>query len=212
MVIDPASGAVLFEHPFRSRTYESVLGASPVVVGPRIILTASYNTGTACILATPDGSFEEAWSTRRLGLQFSNPIVHDGLVYAIDGRSDRLGAVVCLDPATGEERSRTDLAWDERTVYDGEEKQIPMSVGEGSLLAIDGRLLCLGDNGHLLWLEPAADGVRVVDRTWLFRANESWTRPVVSHGLLYVRQNKRERFGVDRSGPRLLCFDLRGGG
>ena len=45
-------------------------------------------------------------------------------------------------------------------------------------------------------------------RAWLFRADESWTPPVVSRGLLYVRQNERERFGD--APPRLLCYDLRG--
>ncbi|MCP3914084.1 MAG: hypothetical protein GY711_00835 [bacterium] len=43
----------------------------------------------------------------------------------------------------------------------------------------------------------------------LFRANQSWTPPVVSGGLVYVRQTKRERFG--EAPPRLLCYDLRAG-
>ena len=72
----------------------------------------------------------------------------------------------------------------------------------------DGSFLCLGDNGHLLELEPSAEGAVIRSRTWLFRANECWTPLVLSNGLLYACQNVRERFGEAK--PRLLCYDLRG--
>ena len=39
---------------------------------------------------------------------------------------------------------------------------------------------------------------------------ESWTPVGLSRGLLYVCQNKLERYGEKRKGSRLLCFDLRG--
>ena len=42
----------------------------------------------------------------------------------------------------------------------------------------------------------------------LFYALNTWSMPVVSRGLLYVRQHERS---LDRkSGPALLCYDLRG--
>ncbi|MHC5003281.1 MAG: outer membrane protein assembly factor BamB family protein, partial [Planctomycetota bacterium] len=209
MVIDPTSGAVEFTYPFRSRTYESVLGASPVIADDCVYITASYNVGSAGLVFAKEGGWRELWRTRRLGLQFSNPIVDGGHVYMIDGRSDRLGAMVCVDPRTGEELSRTDLAWEESVVYKGEPKTLPFSVGEGSILHADGDFLCLGDNGHLLWIRATPQGAQVMARASLFRANESWTRPVVSRGLLYVCQNTRERFGSDPAPTRLLCFDLR---
>jgi outer membrane protein assembly factor BamB len=210
LVMDPADGALAFEYPFRSRTYESVNGATPIVGADRIFVTASYNTGTAAIAAAADGGFTELWKTRSLGLQFSNPIYVDGHLYAIDGRSDRAGELVCIDPGSGNELSRTDLTWDETVFYRGADKSLPQSVGEGSLLYADGHGLCLGDNGHLLWLELGPAGTKVVARASLFRANESWTPPALSRGLLYVCQNNRERFGRTPAPARLLCFDLRG--
>lgn len=210
MVMDPADGALDFTYPFRSRTYESAAGASPLVVGNRVFLTASYNTGSAILELDRDGGFEERWRTRSLGVQFSNPVELGGRVWVVDGTSDRAGAVVSIDPATGKELSRTDLSWDEQVVYRGARRSVSFSVGEGSLLVVEERLLCLGDNGHLLWLEPTPRGVDVVARASLFRANESWSPPVLSRGLLYVCQNQREGFGTDPQPPRLLCFDLRG--
>jgi outer membrane protein assembly factor BamB len=208
VVLDPASGEQAFQYLFRSRTYESVNGASPVLAGERVFITASYGTGSACLAAREDGGFEELWTDRHLGLQFSTPVVEDGVLYAIDGVADRAGALVALDLESGKELSRTDLVWDEELEHGGERREVPFTAGEGSLLAADGKLLCLGDNGHLLWLEAKPTGASVLARAWLFRANESWTPPVVHRGLLYVRQTKAERFGS--APPRLLCYDLRG--
>ena len=59
----------------------------------------------------------------------------------------------------------------------------------------------------LLSLDVTPEGVKVVARSWLFRANQSWTPLALSRGLLYVCQNRPERFG-DKA-PRLLCYDLR---
>ena len=82
-----------------------------------------------------------------------------------------------------------------------------VSTYRGSLLAVDGNYLCMGELGHLLWLDLTPSGYRQIARTWLFAARESWTLPVLSHGLLYVCQNSREAGrGKD---TRLLCYDMR---
>jgi hypothetical protein len=50
-------------------------------------------------------------------------------------------------------------------------------------------------------------GYQQVSRAWLFAARESWALPVLSRGLLYVVQNTRDM--LQRTNPRLLCYDLR---
>ena len=82
--------------------------------------------------------------------------------------------------------------------------------GGGSLLHVEDKILCLGDQGHLLWIDASPKGAKVLARAWLFGANQTWTPPVVSRGLLYVRQTRPERFGD--AGRRLLCYDLRAEG
>ena len=47
----------------------------------------------------------------------------------------------------------------------------------------------------------------MVARTWLFAAQESWTLPVLSRGLLYVTQHTRDL--INGAPPRLLCYDFR---
>ncbi len=207
LVLDPADGTLVFEYPFRSKVVESVTGSSPVIAGNSVFLSSSYGVGSACLAAREDGGFEELWTNRHIGLQFQTAIHERGYLWAIDGVADRAGAFVCLDPATGKELGRTDLVLEETFEHEGEEKTIQFTVGEGSLLHAEGRFLCLGDNGHLLWLEATPERATIRARAWLFRANQSWTPPVVSRGLLYVRQTGAERFGD--APARLLCYDLR---
>jgi outer membrane protein assembly factor BamB len=210
LVLDPQTGVVASEFPFRSRTYESVLGATPVVAGNRVFLTAAYNTGSVALDLDPEGGCERAWTNKRFGIEFATPIYQGGHLYVVDGKSDRAGAVVCLDPDTGHELSRTDIDWAEKVIYQGRATEVSLSIGNGSLLHAGGRFLCLGDNGHLLHLECGPKGAKVLARVSLFHASQSWTPLVLSRGLLYACQNNPERFGAVKHPPRLLCYDLRG--
>ena len=42
LVLDPATGAIEHEYPFRSRTYESVIGASPLLGKDWVYLSSAY--------------------------------------------------------------------------------------------------------------------------------------------------------------------------
>ena len=90
----------------------------------------------------------------------------------------------------------------------GARQQQTLSTYRGLLLAADGQFLCLGEMGHLLWMNLSPNGYKEIARAWLFPARESWAVPVLSRGLLYVVQNTRDC--VPGSPPRLLCYDLRG--
>ena len=81
------------------------------------------------------------------------------------------------------------------------------SVGLGSLLAIDNEFLILGEYGHLVRAELSPRGYRELQRCRLFSAGETWCAPVLSHGLLYVSQNRPD--AITGKPPRLLCYDLR---
>jgi hypothetical protein len=85
-----------------------------------------------------------------------------------------------------------------------------MTIGtyRAQLMPVDGRCLCLGEFGHLLWVDLNPKAYRELDRAWLFAAGETWTPPVLSRGLLYVCQNTPDRAGG--KGPRIVCYDLRG--
>jgi hypothetical protein len=207
MCIDAATGRVDFAFPWRSRTYESVNASCPVVFGNKVLISASYRTGSALVEVLPDFKRRTVWTTQALGLHFSTAIYRDGYLYAFDGRNEPDASLVCLDAATGKVAWREVPEWTEVLGSGAESRREVVGPYRGSLLAVDGQFLALGELGHLMWLELTPKGYREVSRCRLFLARESWALPVLSRGLLYVVQNARDVF--ERTAPRLLCYDLR---
>ena len=205
--IDPADGQVDFAFPWRSRTYESVNAACPVVFDGKVFITASYRAGGALVEVRPDFTHEVAWTTQDFALHFNTPIHRDGYLYGFDGRNMGDSSLACIDAATGDVVWRTAPQWRETFEIEGREYQQIMGTARGSLLAADGQFLCLGELGHLLWMDLTPEGYTEISRGWLFAARESWGLPVLSRGLLYVTQNARDL--LTGAGPRLLCYDLR---
>jgi len=155
----------------------------------------------------PDFSHRVVWMTREIGLHWTTAIHLDGYLYAFDGRNESDASLACIDAATGKVAWRATPEWTESLEIRGSARQRILGTYRGSLLAADGQFLCLGELGHLLWMDLTPKGYREVSRGWLFAASESWTLPVLSRGLLYVVQNTRDT--LRNTGRRLLCYDLR---
>jgi outer membrane protein assembly factor BamB len=207
MSIDPATGKVDFVFPWRSRTRESVNASCPVVFDNKVFISASYRTGSALIEVRPDFTHRVVWTTQEFGLHFNTAIHRNGYLYGFDGRNEPDASLACVDAATGKIVWRETPEWTER--FESRVGRRPEVVGtyRGSLLAADGQFLCLGELGHLLWMDLTPKAYREVSRSWLFPARESWGLPVLSRGLLYVVQNTPDIFR--ETGPRLLCYDIR---
>jgi outer membrane protein assembly factor BamB len=206
--VDPANGRIDFRFPWRSRKYESVNAASPVVVGERVFISASYRTGGALIRITPDFREELVWKTSQLGTHFSTAIHRDGFLYGFDGRHQGDAALVCLDMESGREMWRFAPEWQERVTSGAQSRQVSYSTFRGQLLWADGHFLVLGELGHLLWMDLSPQKHEIEARAWLFSAQETWAPPVLSRGLLYIVQNRPD--AITGAPPRLLCYDLRG--
>ena len=207
MSINPSTGRVDFVFPWRSRVVESVNASCPVVFDNKVFISASYRTGSALLEIQPDFSHKVLWTTRELGLHWTTAIYRDGHLYAFDGRNEPDAALVCVDAKTGTIVWRETPEWTDTLEVRGRTLQQRLGTFRGSLLAVDGQFLALGELGHLLWMDLTPKGYREVSRGWLFAARESWTLPILSRGLLYVVQNTRDTFR--NTGPRLLCYDLR---
>jgi outer membrane protein assembly factor BamB len=208
MSIDPTNGLVDFAFPWRSRSYESVNASCPVVFDNKVFISASYRTGGALVEIRPDFTPRVAWTTQEFGLHFNTPIHRNGFLYGFDGRNEPDASLACVDASTGKIVWRVTPEWNETITLRGERRQHPVGTYRGSLLAVDGQFLCLGELGHLLWMDLTPKGYREISRGWLFAARESWALPVLSRGLLYVVQNTRDI--ISGAAPRLICYDLRG--
>ncbi|MBX5495762.1 MAG: PQQ-like beta-propeller repeat protein [Bryobacteraceae bacterium] len=205
--INPANGAIDFAFPFRSRSYESVNASSPVVVDNQVFISASYRTGGALLNLLPDGKHSVAWTSREIGTHFNTAVEKDGYLYAFDGRNEPDASLVCVERKTGKLMWRVTPEWDETLIVNGAERKQRLGAFRGTLLAVDGRFLCLGELGHLLWLDLSPKGYKELKRAWLFAARETWSLPVLSRGLLYISQHSRDV--LHNTPPRLLCYDLR---
>ncbi len=214
--LDPANGVIDFEFPWRSRKYESVNASCPVVIGDQVFISATYSAGSALSRVNKDFSRSTVWTMKdrennteddAMGLHWNTPVYKDGHLYAFDGRNEPDASLVCVNAKTGKVVWRKAPEWDETVTFQGQEQKIFVSTLRGSLLYVDGHFLCLGELGHLLWLDLTPKGYKELDRTWLFSGRYTWALPVISRGLVYISQNSADIF--TRTPPRLLCYDLR---
>ena len=164
MSIDPATGHVDFVFPWRSRTHESVNASCPVVFDNKVFISASYRTGSALVEVRPDFTHRVVWTTQEFGLHFNTAIYRDGYLYGFDGRNEPDASLACVDAATGK--------WSGGRRRNGPRPSRPRGAGgsnwlgtyRGSLLAADGQFLCLGEMGHLLWMDLTPSGYKQMSR------------------------------------------------
>jgi outer membrane protein assembly factor BamB len=199
LCVDPEDGRIDSAFSWRSSQYASVNAASPVVCdGNRVFISEDYGEGGAMLQYGPDFQPRVAWTSKELGCQFQTPIHHLGTLYCVAGNG---GLMVACDAATGR------FFWNElfyQTTAPWQGRDVPISLGHAHLIHLDGGFLCLGEDGLLMRMELSAAGFRILAKTRLFYAPETWAPPVVSDGRLFVNQNEL--------GSRLLCYDLSGKG
>lgn len=184
--VDIATGKLVFSQPFGARG-PTVNGATPVLLGNRILVSSSYNIGTLLTQLTADGA-KEVWRDEELlATQYATPVpagkAHPGMVFAMDGRQDAgsgSAALKCIDV----EARR--VLW-ERAGFD-----------YGSLLRVGDDLLVLTCGGELVRVSADVGEYREIARAKVLRATDSGYRlPALAGGHLYVRDD-----------DTLKCLDL----
>lgn len=208
MCIDPADGAVDFEFSWRGPRYESVNASSPAIIGNRVLISECYGMGGILLELDDKLSPKEIWRDPTFGTHFMTAVYKDGYFYGCDGHGPLDCPLVCVEAATGKEMWRAEPGWNEVVKGPRGERKLRLGINRGQLVLADGKCVCLTENGNLLYLDLNPKGYKELSRTLLFVAGESWSQPVISHGLLYINQNSRDI--VQNKGTRLLCYDLRG--
>lgn len=216
LCIDPATGALHDRFPWRDEEYIQATGTSPVVIPEknRAFITTAYPKGRPLggVMVEYDKDFKarEVWKSAKIACHWMNPVYHEGHLYAIDGEREDNSRLVCVDAETGAEVWTRNIEWDDAAfgAAQGRNRPIRLSILRASLLKAGDAFLCLGETGSLHWLNLSSKGVEVMQQAQLFYALHTWSLPALSRGLLYVRQQSDS---LDRkSGPRILCYDLRG--
>jgi outer membrane protein assembly factor BamB len=169
--IDAGSGKVNWSYPFRSRTYESVNAACPLIADDLIFATASYRTG-AVLLKDKGDHVEEIWKSPVMGCHWATPFLDDGHIYGFDGRHEGETTLKCVEWKTGRERWRVN------------------EYGRGSMIKADGKYIILTERGDLVLADLSPAGHKALQRVSYLRY-PCWIAPVLADGLLYIQNETR---------------------
>jgi outer membrane protein assembly factor BamB len=158
--------------------------ASPLFLPPnRIFASATDDVGAVLLeIGKADGkggnqaTVREVWKNRLMRNHFSSSVLYEGHIYGFDNAS-----LKCLVAETGEQK------WVQR------------GYGKGSLIAADGLLYILSDQGQLILAEATPAGFHEKGKVQALQG-KTWTAPVLSHGRLYLR-NDTEMIALDVKTP-----------
>lgn len=196
--LEPESGAENFQYFFRSRSFESVNAASPLVVGNEILLSAAYRTGAVLLRVKESGKeFDVVWKNRNLETHWSTPLPLKGHIVGFSGRHENEAMFRCLNLETGE------IVWETDGLPKGDDKggapAADQYYGRGSAILADGKLIVLGERGVLALVAADPEKFREISRVKYPKMGyPSWAAPVLSRGRLYLRCE-----------DYLMCVDLK---
>jgi outer membrane protein assembly factor BamB len=182
--LDPASGSILFQRTWHSRTSASVNAATPLVIGDVLFISATYETG-AVALRVQGSELKELWSSDEvLSNHYATSVFHDGYLYGFHGRQEYNPSFRAVALASGQVR------WSEDRFR------------AGTVTLVGDKLLILRETGELVLATASPQAFKPLARAQILPATARAT-PAISDGFLYARNE-------DTGGNDVLaCFDLR---
>ncbi|HTM52209.1 MAG TPA: PQQ-binding-like beta-propeller repeat protein [Bryobacteraceae bacterium] len=177
--VDPASGKVRSQLPWRARMQASVNAAAPIVVDDMVFLSASYGTGAILLQIGPGGA-KKVWSSDdALTNHYANAVYKDGFLYGYHGRQEEGPSLRCIEFRTGKVRWSVD------------------GFRAGSITLAGGRLLIQKEGGELVLAEASPAAYKPISTT---KALPPVVRsyPAIAKGRYYVR-----------NGKTLVCLNLK---
>ena len=174
VVLSPSDGSELAFTPWETRYQINAM--TPVVLDQRVFISSGYERGCALIdLAGHEPKV--TWENKSMRNQMSGCVPWNGCLYGFDDKM-----LKCMD-LEGKER------WRER------------GLGQGALSIADGRLIVMSEDGELVVAEAAPEAYHELARTKVFDGGTCWTVPVLSDGVIYVRNHAGELAALDHRSP-----------
>ena len=175
LAVDPNTGKEAWR--VRWVTEYGVNAADPIIHGDRMLISSGYGKGAA-LFKLGSGEPEELWRARAFRTQLNAAVLHEGHLYGVDGDTTSIGALKCLEFATGAEK------WTHK------------DFRTGALSMADGRLLAISGTGTLTIAPASPAGFKPTTTTKVFDG-KCWTAPVLANGLIYCRNTSGEIAVVD---------------
>ena len=172
------TGKELWVFPWK--TSWDINAADPIIAGNEMFVSSGYRTGGA--LVRFNGSKHEVvWKGQQMHNQMNPSLLVSGHLYGISGQNGHGGELRCVEWKTGT------IRWQEP------------SIGLGSLMAADGKLIVLGEKGELVIAEARPAGFKSLARAQVL-GGRCWTAPVLSNRRIYCRNARGDVVCLDVSG------------
>jgi len=162
IIVAAADGKKAWE--FSWKTKYGINAADPIVVGDNLFISTGLGTG-CCLVPLGTASPKPIWKNKNMKTKLSGCVMFGGHVYGFDEKK-----LTCLDLKTGQQK------WTEA------------SLGMGTVMLADGKLILLSEKGKLVIAPASPDGFKELSSGVILKAGtRCWTMPALSGGLIYAR-------------------------
>ena len=164
--IDADKGTLLWNYPHTNRY--SIHPNTPLIEKNTVFCFSGYGQGGVMLGLYQDGqSASRQWIAKTMDSRMGGAVLLDGKIY---GSGDENRAWQCIDWATGKVDYKT------------------TAIGNGVIIAADGKLYLYSQRGELALVKPGPDGFNILSKTRVaLGSGQHWAHPVIHNGLLLVR-------------------------
>jgi outer membrane protein assembly factor BamB len=171
--VKTSDGALLWRVPVKTALGRHV--TTPVVYDD-IVCVASHQAGLVAVKITKDGEGQKAetiWTEKPLAINFSSPVVVDGLLYGPGPQKN----IFCCDIKTGETK------WSKTSLLLSSADKV-----HAALMVMHKNILLLTDTGTLILFAADPAEYKEIARAQVCGFN--WCNPAYADGKLYLRDKK----------------------
>jgi outer membrane protein assembly factor BamB len=177
--LDPSTGSLQFQRPWRARLAASVNVATPLVVGDLIFVSAEYGPG-AGVLRLEGSKLVDLWTSDDvLSNHYATSVYRDGHLYGFHGRQEFGPSLRAVEFRTGKVRWSQD------------------QFRAGSVTLVGDRLLVVREGGEMILAPASPDAFKPIVRAQVLPATVR-AYPAIADGYVYLRNE-----------DTLVCLDLR---
>ncbi len=187
--LDPATGELLWDHPFVPRRWIDQI-ITPAV-HEDYLFVSTFGDGSLMLRLLPDRlEVEKLWrrmgtterNTDGLHIQMGNPVFFDGCIFGVDS----YGQFRCLDADTGER------IWEDTTVTS------QLRWGSAHMVTHGERAWIFNDTGELIIARLSREGYEEISRARLIEPTQgqldrgqgvTWSHPAFAHRHVLVRND-----------------------
>jgi outer membrane protein assembly factor BamB len=168
--LDPATGQVRFQRPWRARQAASVNAATPLIVGNTIFVSAEYGPGAGALQF--DGTkLVDLWASNDvLSNHYATSVFHEGTLYGFHGRQEFGPIFRAVDLQSGK------VLWS------------TPRFGAGSVTLAGSRLVIVRESGELVIAAASPKSFQQIASAQLLPATVR-AYPALSDGILYLRND-----------------------